>query len=56
MVVDVIVLVLLVGELIRAPGTLAPAPIAAAAAASLLRLTLARRAARRCLTIRAALT
>ena len=56
MVVDVIVLVLLAGELIRAPGTLAPAPIAAAAAASLLRLTLARRAARRCLTIRAALT
>jgi hypothetical protein len=39
-----------------APGTLAPAPVAAAAAASLIRLTLARRAGRRCLAARAALT
>jgi HAAS len=53
---DVIILVLLVTQLVSAPSTLAPIPIAAAAAASLTRLTLARRAARLCLTARAALT
>jgi hypothetical protein len=52
---DVIILMLLISQLIAAPGTLAPVPIAAAATASLTRLTLARRAARRCLTTRATL-
>jgi hypothetical protein len=53
---DLTVFALLASQLLTAPGTLAPAPIAAAAAASLIRLTLARRAARRCLAARAALT
>jgi hypothetical protein len=53
--VDVIVLALLASQLISVPGRLAPVPVAAAAAASLLRLTLARRAARRCLRVRATL-
>jgi hypothetical protein len=53
--VDVIILTLLIGQLITASRTLAPVPIAAAATASLIRLTLARRAACRCLTTRAAL-
>ena len=35
---------------------LSPAPAAAAAAASLVRILLARRAARQCLTVRAGLT
>ena len=56
MAVDVIILVLLVSQLLTAPGTLAAVPITAAVAASLIRLTLARRAARRCLSTRAALT
>lgn len=56
MAVDVIVFVLLASQLVTAPRALAPVPITAAAAASLVRLTLARRAARRCLTARAALT
>jgi hypothetical protein len=51
---DVILLALLAAELAGAPGSLTPAP-AAAAAASLTRLILARRAARRCLTQRATL-
>jgi hypothetical protein len=54
--VDVIILVLLASQLISAPGTLAPLPITAAATASLIRLALAPRAARRCLAARATLT
>ncbi|MGH3299010.1 MAG: permease prefix domain 1-containing protein [Trebonia sp.] len=53
---DVIILVLLASQLVHAPGTLSPVPVAAAATASLTRLALARHAARRCLTVRAALT
>ena len=53
---DVPVFALLASQLLNAPGTLAPAPIAAAATASLIRLTLARRPARRCLATCAALT
>jgi HAAS len=55
MVADTAVFVLLASQLISAPARLAPAPIAAAAAASLIRLTLARRGARRCLSARATL-
>jgi hypothetical protein len=55
MTADVIVFVLLASQLAAAPRTLAPLPIAAAATASLVRLTLARRAARHCLTVRAPL-
>jgi hypothetical protein len=53
---DLVMLSLLAGQLAIAPGTLAPLPVAAAAAASLARLGLATRAAHRCLAIRAALT
>jgi hypothetical protein len=53
-------LALLAAQLVTAPGRLSPAPAAAAAtaaaAASLVRLALARRAARRCLAIRASLS
>jgi hypothetical protein len=49
-------LALLTIQLAVAPGKLSPVPAAAAAAASIIRLTLARRAARRCLAIRAELT
>jgi hypothetical protein len=56
MTVDLIIFVLLASQIAAAPGTLAPAPVAVAAAASLIRLTLARRASRRCLAARAALT
>ncbi len=49
-------LALLAAELAVAPGRLAPVPAAAAAAASLVRMMLARRAARQCLAIRASLT
>jgi hypothetical protein len=49
-------LALLAAQLATAPGRLSPALAAAAAAASLTRLMLARRAARRCLAIRASLT
>jgi hypothetical protein len=52
----VIILMLLISELATALRTLAPVLVAAAARASLTRLTLARRAARRCLTTRATLT
>jgi HAAS domain-containing protein len=52
---DMIILVLLASAIAASPGRLAPLPIAAAAGASLTRFTLARRAARRCLTARAAL-
>jgi hypothetical protein len=55
MAADVTVFALLASQLLTAPGTLAPAPVAAAAAASLVRLTLTRRATRRCLAARAAL-
>jgi hypothetical protein len=44
------------GVLARAPGSRAPLPCARAAAARLARLTLAPRAAHRCLAIRATLT
>ncbi len=49
-------LALLAIELAVAPGKLSPVPAAVAAAASIIRLVLARRAARRCLAIRAELT
>jgi hypothetical protein len=49
-------LALLAAELAVAPGRLSPVPAAAAAAASLIRMMLARRAARQCLAIRASLT
>ena len=49
-------LVLLAAQLATAPGKLSPVPATAAAAASLARLMLARRAARHCLAIRASLT
>lgn len=53
---DLALLALLASQLASAPGTLAPLPVAAATAASLARLAFARRAARRCLAVRAALT
>src|SRR5262245_43849056 len=53
---DTIILILLASQLAIAPGRLSAAPVSAAAAASLTRLTLARRAARRCLAVRTALT
>ena len=53
---DLAILAVLASQLASAPGTLAPLPVAAATAASLTRLTLARRAARRCLATRATLT
>jgi HAAS len=49
-------LALLAAQLATVPGKLSPVPAAAAAAASLARLILARRAARHCLAIRASLT
>ena len=49
-------LALLAVVLATTPGRLSPAPAAAAAAASLVRILLARRAARQCLTVRAGLT
>ena len=49
-------LVLLAAVLTVNPGKLSPVPAAAAAAAGLVRLVLARRAARQCLAIRANLT
>lgn len=52
---DALGLALLAAELAIAPGKLSPLPAAAAAAASLARLLLARRAARRCLAMRASL-
>jgi hypothetical protein len=52
---DVALFVLLASQLAAAPGALAPAPAAAAALASLTRLALAGRAARRCLAARAAI-
>ena len=53
---DVAVFILLASKLAAAPAALAPVPVLAAATASLTRLTLARRSARRCLTARAALS
>jgi hypothetical protein len=53
---DLALLALLASQLTRAPGSLDPLPVAAATAASVTRLALARRAARRCLAIRATLT
>ncbi len=49
-------LALLAAQLATAPGKLSPVLAAVAATASLARLLLARRAARRCLAIRASLT
>ena len=49
-------LALLAAQLAVAPGRLSPVPAAVAAAASLVRMMLARRAARRCLAMRACLT
>jgi hypothetical protein len=53
---DVAVFILLASKLASAPTALAPSPVLLAATASLTRLTLARRAARNCLTARAALS
>jgi hypothetical protein len=53
---DLAIFALLTSQLTSAPGALAPLPVAVATAASLARLTLARRAARNCLAIRATLT
>ena len=53
---DLAILALLASQLASAPGTLDPLPVAAATAASLTRLTLARRATSRCLATRSALT
>jgi hypothetical protein len=53
---DLSMLALLASQLASAPGTLDALPVAAAAAASLTRLTLSRQAAARCLATRAALT
>lgn len=53
---DLAILTVLASQLTKAPGTLAPLPVAVATAASLTRLVLARRAARRCMATRAALT
>jgi hypothetical protein len=55
-VADLAILAVLASQLASDPGTLAPLPVAAATAASLTRLTLARQAARRCLATRATLT
>jgi hypothetical protein len=52
---DALGLALIAIQLATAGGQLAPLPVAAAAAASLTRLVLARRAAHRCLAIRASL-
>ena len=49
-------LVLLTAQLTTAPGKLSPLPAVAAAAASLVRVILAKRSARQCLAIRASLT
>ncbi len=53
---DLALFILLASQLAVAPSTLAAVPAAAAAMASATRLVLAGRAARRCLTTRAALT
>lgn len=53
---DIAIFALLAHQLAVAPAVLAPFPVTAAAIASLARLTLARRAAQRCLAARAALT
>jgi hypothetical protein len=53
---DALGLTLLAAQLATVPGRLALVPAAAAAAASLVRIMLARRAARDCLAIRASLT
>ena len=52
---DVAIFALLASKLASAPGALAPVLVTVAAVASLARLTLARRAARRCLAARASL-
>jgi hypothetical protein len=52
---DASVLALAASWLVRTPGSLAWAPVTAAIVASLVRLTLAERAARRCLAVRATL-
>ena len=52
---DALGLTLFTAQLAVAPGALAPIPAAAAATASIVRLILARRAAHRCLVIRASL-
>jgi hypothetical protein len=53
--VDTILLLLLAHQLARASGTLDTTPVALAATASTIRLTLARRTARQCLATRASL-
>jgi hypothetical protein len=56
MLADLTLLAILGGQTLATPGSLMWAPVIVAAAASLTRVALAGRAARRCLTIRAALT
>jgi hypothetical protein len=53
---DAIILAILTAQLTTAPGRISPLPVTAAAAASLTRLALASRAARRCRNTRDALT
>lgn len=53
---DAIILAVLAVQLTTAPGSVSPLPVAVAAAASLTRLALASRAARRCRSTRATLT
>lgn len=54
-VADLAIFALLASQLLSTPGHFDPAPVTVAAIASLTRLTLAQRAARRCLAARAAL-
>jgi hypothetical protein len=54
--IDLAIIALLAIQLIANLGKLSPAPVTAAAIASLLRLALARRGARKCLAARAALS
>jgi hypothetical protein len=54
--VDLILLLLLIHQLARAPHTLDATPVALAATVSLARLNLAQRGGRRCLAVRADLT
>lgn len=54
--VDTAIFAMLIHQLATSPATLAAIPVSAAASASLARLVFSRRAARRCLTARTALT
>ena len=56
MVADLTLLGIITGHALTSPGSYVWAPVIVAASASLTRVTLAGRAARRCLATRAALT